>query len=83
MEDEVHLELGEDALEQVDVQDGAQILMLNVAADVGIEGSKIEGDDGLIAQLRDPLDEAVADFAAGPGDEDDGFLSTVASLALA
>ena len=41
-----------------------------IFAEVGFEVPHIEGDDGGGAVGREARDEAVADFAAGAGDED-------------
>ena len=38
-----------------------------------LERVDVEGDDGALAAGRQPLDQAVADLAAGAGDEDNRF----------
>ena len=74
MEHEVDLELGEDALEQRRVEDRAGELAVDHAARApGSSGVEVERDDGSAAVSGEARDEAVADLAAGAGDEDDRF----------
>ena len=37
------------------------------------EPRNVDGHDAAISLLRQAIDEAVPDFATGPGDDDDGF----------
>ena len=73
VEDEIHLELGEDPLEQPRVEDGADELALHERPQLGIERREVERDDRPAAGSRKLRDQAVADLAVRAGDEDDGF----------
>ena len=66
------LELGEDPFEQVDVGDRAGELARDERRERRIERADVDGDDRR-AGSREAGDEAVTDFAAGAGDEDDRF----------
>jgi hypothetical protein len=67
----VDLELGEDPFEELVVEDRARELPRHPGRDRGVEGLEVERDDGTGPVLGEPLDERVADFSAGPGEEDD------------
>jgi hypothetical protein len=81
VENEVHLELGQDALEQVVVEDRARVLLLDQGRLRRIERLQVEGDDRAAAVPGEPLDQAVADLAAGAGNEHDGLSDHVVSPA--
>ena len=66
MEDEVHLELGEDALEQPASRIEPRNSRWTSGAQVGVERREVERDDRAGRVAGEPRDEAVADLAAAP-----------------
>ena len=68
----VHLELRQDAVEQVRVGDRSGELPPHVRRDLRVERVHVERDDARLA-LGEAADQRVADFAAGAGDEDNRF----------
>ena len=66
VEDEVDLELGQDALEQRRVEDRPDELALDQRRQRRVERREIERDDGARALGRQPLDQAVADSPPAP-----------------
>ena len=81
VEDAVDLVLGQDAVEQRRVEDRADELLADEGGQLAVERIEVERDDGPIVLPGDVLDQAVADFAGGAGDEDDGFAEHAISLA--
>ncbi len=73
MVDRLHLELRQDALEQRLVHDRAGELALHELAERRFERVHVEGDDRLAAGRGEVRDQAVADLAARPRDEDYWF----------
>ena len=71
MEDQVDLELGEDAVEELGVEDRADDLVPDLGGQLRRERVEVQGDDGALVALGEAGDEAVADLAGGTGDEDD------------
>ena len=72
VEDEVDLELGEDALEDVAVEDGARELARDEAGERRLEGLEVQREDRAVSFGREARDEAVPHLAARARDEDDG-----------
>jgi len=70
MDDEIHLELRQDALEQVVVGDGAGELAVHAPGERGLERRDVDGDDRA-PRVGEAGDQAVADLAPGAGDERD------------
>jgi hypothetical protein len=73
VEDQVHLELRHQTLEQRQVRDRPGDLAIDLPRDRVVEPRDVDGDNPPIAAFREPIDEAMADFAAGPGNDHDGF----------
>jgi hypothetical protein len=73
MVDRIDLELRHDALEQRVIEYRAGELALHEAGQRRLERVDVQRDDGAIAAGRQPFDQAVADLAAGAGDEDNRF----------
>ncbi len=73
MEDELDLELREDALEHAAVENRPGDLAIDLQRDGRIEPGDVERDDSALGLSGQPIDETVADLAAGAGDEDYGF----------
>jgi hypothetical protein len=71
MEDRFNLILGEDALEQIAVEDGAHELVLDLRCELLWLGAQVNGDDGAAALGVKPLDQPVADLTRGSGHEND------------
>ncbi len=71
VKDQVHLELGQDALEQRAVGDRAGELAKDEPVQRRIERREIDGDNRA-AGAGQPGDQAVADLAAGAGHQGDG-----------
>ncbi len=61
MEDEIHLELRENAFEQVRVQDRARVLLLHPRAQRGVE-QQVERDDRAATLAGQAVDQPVADL---------------------
>ena len=72
VKDAVHLELGEDALEEARIGDGSGELARREPREPALERRNVERDDGRSGG-GEPRDQAMTDFAAGPGDENDRF----------
>ena len=70
MKNQIDLELGEDALEEAGIENRSEELALHQAGQRRIERREVERDDRAAAR-GEPCDQAVANFAARPGDEDD------------
>ena len=70
MKDQIDFELGEDALEEAGIENRSEELALDLAGQRRIERREVERDDGAAAR-GEPCDQAVANFAARPRDEDD------------
>ena len=70
---QLHLELGEDALEHAPVENRSGDLAIDFRGDRRIEPGDVERDDGPGRLSGEPFDETVADLAASAGDEHDGF----------
>ena len=73
VEDQVDLELRHEPLEQRLVGDRPGDLAIDLARDRLVQPRHIERDDAAVAAFCKLADEAMADFAAGPGDDDDRF----------
>jgi hypothetical protein len=73
VEHQVHLVLGDDAAEEVGVEDGAVDLAQHQLRQRLVERGEVERDDRAVGLAGQACDQAVADFATGAGDEDDGF----------
>ena len=73
MEDQVDLELRQDAVEQLAVEDGADVLVVHQRGQLLAQRIEVERDDRVGVGLGQARDEAVADLARGPGDQDDGL----------
>jgi hypothetical protein len=55
------------------IEDRAGDLTVDARGDGRIEARDIERDDGALRLTREPIDQAVSDFAARAGDEHDRF----------
>src|ERR1051326_8872787 len=73
MENQIDLVLGEDAVEDLRVEDGAVDVLADKRCQLRRQRIEIERDDRLRAVGGQARDEAVTDLAAGAGDEGDGF----------
>ncbi len=82
MEDELDLELRQDALEHGAVEDRAGDLALHLRRERGIERADVERDDGAIRLRGEPVDQAVADLAAAPVMRTTGFRTADYSIAV-
>jgi hypothetical protein len=71
VEDQVDLELGQDALEQRRIQDGPGELTRDERLDGGVEARQVERDDALASVPRQLRNQAVTNFSASARDEDD------------
>ena len=80
MEDQVHLVLGDDPVQQVGVEDRPLELAGDQLAQRRLERVHVQRDDGAAAVLGQAADQAVADFATGASDEDDGLSHGTTSL---
>jgi len=57
-------------------------LAIDLAANRLVQPGDIDGDDGPIGAFGQSIDEAVADLAAGAGDDDDSFADQIYTLAI-
>ena len=73
VEDRVDLEFRENAVEDRAVEDRARELAGDERGERRLERLEVQRDDRARAGRGEARDEAVADLAAGAGDEDDGF----------
>src|SRR5262245_8664353 len=73
MKDEVDFVLGQDPVEELWVEDRADVVLANAGGKLGVERGKVEGDDRPVRGGGQGLDQAVADLAGGTGDQDDRF----------
>ena len=73
VEDEIHLELREDPLEQRGVEDRTGHLALHHPLHVRLERLHVQRHDLPRALGGEALDQAVTDLAAGPRDQNDGL----------
>ena len=71
MKDAVDLVLGEHPVEELRVEDRADVVLADAAREVRGQRGQVEGDDGAVRVGRQGFDQPVADLAAGPGDKDD------------
>lgn len=72
MENQLDLELGEDAVEQTAIEDRTGDLAVHPRSDGWIETRKIERHDSAV-RIDQTLDETMPDLAASAGDEHDRF----------
>ena len=61
-----------DPLEEFRLADVARELLLHLAGQIRDERIQVQRHDRLGTRRREPVDEAVPDFAAGPGDQNRG-----------
>ena len=73
MEDQLDLELGQDALERTPIEDRPGDLAIDLRGNRSVERRKVERDNGEVGTFGQTLDQAVADLAVRTGDEDDRF----------
>jgi hypothetical protein len=78
VEDAVDLELGEHPLEQADIGNRSGELAGDARRQRRVERADVECDDRR-AGFGEPRDEAVADLAAGPGDQNNRFTHSAPS----
>src|SRR5687767_15413172 len=70
---ELHLVFGEHPLEQRPVEDRSSDLAIHQPGHRLVEPGQIQRDNRAAGLERQPLDETVADFAAGAGDQHNGL----------
>lgn len=73
MKDQLDPKLGQHSLEQSAIEDRSGDLAVDSAANRRIQPVEIQRDDAAIAAFRKPVNEPVANLAAGSGDENNGF----------
>ena len=73
MKHQLHLELGEDALEHALVEDRPGDLAIDFRRDRRFEAGDVERDDSPRRLAGQPFDETVSDLAASAGDEHHRF----------
>ena len=73
MKNPIDLEFGEDAIEQLRVEDRPNIVLSNAARESRFQRCEVEHDDGSFGVGRQAIDQAMPNFAAGPGNEHDRF----------
>src|SRR5947207_1081878 len=73
VEDEVDLVLGQHPVEQLRVEDRADVLLADERCQFRGDRVEIERDNRALGVAAEATDEAVTDLAAGPGDKHDRF----------
>jgi hypothetical protein len=73
MENEIDFEFRQQPLEGRAIENRADRLALHFLREVGVERREVKRDDGTGAVGGELIDEAVADFATGSGNQNGGF----------
>ena len=73
VKNQVDFELGQNALQQVDVENRSGHLAMHEPRDVRVQSVDVERDDPLMALFDQIGHQSVTDFPVGAGDQDDWF----------
>src|SRR6476620_6362680 len=73
MEDQLDLELGQNALEHAPVENRSGHLPVDLPGNARIERGEVERHDRAVGTLGESIDQAMTNLAVGPGDEHDRF----------
>ena len=69
VEDQIHLEFGHQTFQDGVVEDRPDHFAVDLAGDGVVEPRHVDRHDGAVAGLGEAIDQAVANLAAGAGDE--------------